>query len=121
MGQLLRKFAAVASALIVAGCAVAEPVIEARSAVPVRRMWVQTIPRGAYVEVNGEYVGLAPRLVYVEATESGRPRSLTKVTATDTPSGAWVQEVLMPRAAVPERLLLDIRPWMSASPALSWR
>ena len=74
-----------------------------------RWIYVNTIPRGGYIERNGEYIGVAPIMVSVEATQSGRPIFPNRIRATDTPTGAWTEEVLTGLHPVPERMLLDMR------------
>ena len=85
-----------------------------------RDVLVQTIPRGAYVERNNEYIGVAPIAVRVRTSESGYPLGSVVIRATDTPTGAHVWRRLQRGEPVPERLLLDIRPWLEARPALSF-
>ena len=86
-----------------------------------RDVLVQTIPRGAYVERNNEYIGVAPIAVRVRTSAEGLPVGPSVVIrATDTPSGAHVWRRIQRGEPVPERLLLDIRPWLEARPALSF-
>ena len=86
-----------------------------------REILVQTIPRGAYIERNNEYIGVAPIAVRVRTSAEGLPVGPSVVIrATDTPSGAHVWRRIQRGEAVPERLLLDIRPWLEARPALSF-
>lgn len=83
---------------------------------------VQTIPRGAYVERDEEYVGVAPIEVPVRVwRDSGRLVRSVKLRAVDVSTGAWVQRVVTPYAPTPERVMLDMRAWMEPRPALSWR
>ena len=107
--------------MILAGC-VSAPEPRPSPVVVERSVLVQSIPRGAYVERDGEYLGVAPMAVPVRVwQDSGRLVRAVKLRAVDTPTGAWVERVVTPFAPTPERVLLDIRPWMDARPALSWR
>jgi len=99
-------------ALLLGACA---PKPEPEPYVPVsytREIVVQTIPRGAYISRNNEYIGVAPITVTVETTASGRPTVPVQIRATDTPTGSYVTEVLNPLHKVPEKMLLDIRPYL---------
>jgi hypothetical protein len=109
------------------GCAAKK---ESEPYVPVvhtREVLVQTIPRGAYISRNHEYIGVAPIVVTVRSTSSGRPVSPTRIRATDTPTGSFVEKILNPIHQVPEKMLLDIRPWLHKPPVgkdlhvLSWQ
>ncbi len=98
--------------LLVAGCATRpepepEPIVEHW-----REVLVQTIPRGAYVERDNEYIGVAPIHVRVRTSEGGYPKRRVRITATDTPTGSYVFKVLMPGEVVPEKMLMDIRPYL---------
>jgi hypothetical protein len=98
--------------LLVAGCAATpepepEPIVEHW-----REVLVQTIPRGAYVERDNEYIGVAPIHVRVRTSDGGYPKRRVRITATDTPTGSYVFKVLMPGEAVPEKMLMDIRPYL---------
>lgn len=111
----LRLTALGAAAIGLAGCATTQQ--ESGPSGPVkgkREILVQTIPRGAYVERDNEYIGVAPIIVPVDAWEdSGRLLRTVVIRATDTPTGAWTQKVLTPYSPTPERVLLDIRPWLT--------
>ena len=111
----LRLTALGAAAIGLAGCATTQQ--ESGPSGPVkgkREILVQTIPRGAYVERDNEYIGVAPIIVPVDAWEdSGRLLRTVLIRATDTPTGAWTQKVLTPYSPTPERVLLDIRPWLT--------
>lgn len=99
-------------ALLVGACA-QKP--EPETYVPVkytREILVQTIPRGAYISRNNEYIGVAPITVTVETTAYGRPKVPVQIRGTDTPTGSFVTEVLNPLHEVPQKILLDIRPYM---------
>jgi hypothetical protein len=107
--------ALVAAAAALAGCASKQPDAAPLGPVKVKReILVQTIPRGAYVERDNEYIGVAPIVVPVDAWEdSGRLLRTVVIRATDTPTGAWTRKVLTPYSPTPERVLLDIRPWLT--------
>jgi hypothetical protein len=94
---------------------VAAPVVE-----HFREILVQTIPRGAYIERNSEYIGLAPIVVRVRTSATGRPVGPVVVRATDVASGASAWQRLYQSEEVPVRMLLDIRPFMESRPALSF-
>ena len=102
-------------ALLLGGCATTpEPAIEA----PVehwREILVQTIPRGGYVERNNEYIGVAPIVVKVRTSESGYPQGVVRITATDTATGSNVWKVLTRNEVVPEKMLMDIRPYLPSA------
>jgi hypothetical protein len=123
--EALSRFGARAGAAVVAavlaGCATGpepEPVPEVEH---FREILVQTIPRGGYIERNNEYIGVAPIKVRVRTSESGYPRGPSVVIwATDTPTGGYVWRRLQRGEPVPERMLLDIRPFLEARPALSF-
>ena len=104
-----RAGAAVVAAVLV-GCATPEPVasVEERHA---RFTVVQSIPRGAWIEVNGAYQGTAPVSVETETSSSGWPRRVVVVRATDVSSGAF-EEKRFYGEAMPERVLFDLRPWI---------
>jgi hypothetical protein len=100
----------------VVGCASPEPVAAPGPRLSptegVRYTMVQTIPRGAYVERGNEYVGPAPVLVEFRTDGRGKPKHPMYVTATDVATGAFVWRRLSPLEPVPERMLLDLRPFM---------
>lgn len=86
-----------------------------------REVLVQTIPRGGYVERNNEYMGVAPIAVRVRTSVEGLPVGPSVVIrATDTATGGYVWRRLQRGEAVPERMLMDIRPWLEPRPALSF-
>lgn len=78
-----------------------------------RDILVQTIPRGGYVSRNGEYIGMAPISVSIETTSDGYPKRWNTIRATDTPTAAWRQEEVSPQHKAPEKMLIDIRPYLS--------
>lgn len=77
-----------------------------------REILVQTIPRGAYVERDNEYIGVAPVIVPIETDSYGHPRDWHAIRATDTPTGAWREKRLSKSQPVPEKMLIDIRPYL---------
>jgi len=123
METLSRACARAGAAVVLAalvGCATGPepepvPVVE-----HFREILVQTIPRGAYIERNSEYIGLAPVVVRVRTSATGRPVGPVVVRATDVASGAHVWQRLYQSEEVPERMLLDIRPFLEPRPALSF-
>ena len=78
-----------------------------------RDILVQTIPRRGYVTRNGEYIGMAPISVSIETTSDGYPKRWNTIRATDTPTGAWRQEEVSPQHKAPEKMLIDVRPYLS--------
>lgn len=100
-------------AMTLAGCTTTAPDPEPVAPIEhTRDILVQTIPRGGYVERNNEYIGVAPIVVKVRTSSRGYPLRATRITATDTPTGAWVEKMLLPGDPVPERMLMDVRPYI---------
>jgi hypothetical protein len=83
-----------------------------------REILVQTIPRGAYIERDNEYIGVAPISVPIETDSDGNSRDWHTIRATDTPTGAWVEKRLPRWKPVPEKMLMDIRPYLSPPPVM---
>jgi len=112
MGVLSRKFATAAAAVVLAGCAAGpEPEREVSMTLPapeIRRVMVQSIPRGAWVERDNEYMGVAPMEVPVEVRSDGHAQRITVIRVQDW-TGAWERKVLTSVAPVPERMLFDLR------------
>jgi hypothetical protein len=79
-----------------------------------RDILVQTIPRGAYVERDNEYIGVAPITVTVETDSYGNLRDWHTIRATDTPTGAWSEKRVSRLQPAPEKMLIDIRPYLAA-------
>lgn len=121
MGLLSRAFVGVAAAVVVAGCASA-PVREVSRTLPAelapRRVLVQSIPRGAWVERDNEYLGVAPLEVEVPVRSDGHARRLTVIRVQDF-TGAWERKVLTTVAPVPEWMLFDLRGLSGYSPGVS--
>jgi len=105
---------------MLAGCASA-PEREVSMTLPapeVRRVLVQTIPRGAWVERDNEYLGVAPLEVPVEVRSDGSARRITVIRVQDW-TGAWERKVLTSVAPVPERMLFDLRGLSGYAPGVS--
>ena len=121
MGLLSRAFVGVAAAVVGAGCASA-PVREVSRTLPAepapRRVLVQSIPRGAWVERDNEYLGVAPLEVEVPVRSDGHARRLTVIRVQDF-TGAWERKLLTTVAPVPERMLFDLRGLSGYSPGVS--
>jgi hypothetical protein len=83
-----------------------------------REILVQTIPRGAYVEKDNEYIGVAPISVPIETDSDGNSRDWHTIRATDTATGAWSEKRLRNWKPVPEKMLIDIRPYLTPQPGL---
>jgi hypothetical protein len=77
-----------------------------------REILVQTIPRGAYIERDNEYIGVAPISVTVQTDSDGDLRDWHTIRATDTPTGAWSEKRLSRGQLAPEKMLIDIRPYL---------
>lgn len=122
--ELLSRFAQRAGAAVIAavlvGCAATPepvaPVVVERYASLVT---VQSIPRGAWIEVDGGYQGVAPIAVEVETSSSGRPRRLVVIRATDISSGAF-EEKRFYGAPMPDKVLFDLRPWIRPVDAVTF-
>lgn len=115
-----RAGAAVVAAVLV-GCASGPEPVAVPEVEHFREILVQTIPRGGYVERNNEYIGVAPIAVRVRTSQGGFPQGESVVIrATDTASGAYVWRRLQRGEAVPERMLMDIRPFLDPVPALTF-
>ncbi len=78
-----------------------------------RYILVQTIPCGAYVERDNEYIGVAPINAPIDTDSYGNTRSSHTIRATDTPTGAWAEKRIPNWKPVPEKILIDIRPYLS--------
>lgn len=116
MTRIVFILAAVAAG---AGCAAPEPVVVAPVAEPApRRVLVQTIPRGAWVERDNEYLGVAPLVVEVPVRSNGHARRLTVIRVQDW-TGAWERKILTTVAPVPERMLFDLRGLSGYRPGVS--
>lgn len=122
MGALSRVIerAGAAVVLAVVGCAaqpepVVAPVVERYATL----VTVQSIPRGAWIEVDGGYKGVAPISVEVETSSSGWPRRLVVIRATDVASGAF-EEKRFYGAPMPDKVLFDLRPWIRPGPSLTF-
>lgn len=125
--ETLSRFAERAGAALVAvaivGCASGpEAARELSRTLPAelapRRVLVQTIPRGAWVERDNEYLGVAPLEVEVPVRSDGHARRLTVIRVQDF-TGAWERKVLTTVAPVPERMLFDLRGLSDYAPGVS--
>jgi hypothetical protein len=110
-------------AAVVVGCASApDAARELSRTLPAelapRRVLVQTIPRGAWVERDNEYMGVAPLVVEVPVRSDGHARRLTVIRVQDW-TGAWERKVLTTVAPVPERMLFDLRGLSGYRPGVS--
>ncbi len=83
-----------------------------------RYILVQTIPRGAYVERDNEYIGMAPIAVPIDTDSNGNTRDWHTIRATDTPTGVWAEKRLGHWKPVPEKMLIDIRPYLTPQQSL---
>ena len=101
-----------------AGCAAPEPVVVPVAELAPRRVLVQTIPRGAWVERDNEYLGVAPLTVEVPIRSNGHARRLTVIRVQDW-TGAWERKILTTVAPVPERMLFDLRGLSGYAPGVS--
>ena len=115
-----RAGAAVIAALLV-GCA-SGPVASAPPVLAppvVTGVIVQSIPRGAWIEVDGGYKGMAPILVGVEVNSLGKPRRVVRIRATDVESGAFEEKAFY-GARMPDKVLFDLRPWIRRPEVLTF-
>jgi hypothetical protein len=80
---------------------------------------VQSIPRGAWIEVDGGYVGTAPVVVAVEVNSLHKPRRVVSIRATDVQSGAF-EEKRFYGAPMPDKVLFDLRPWIRRPEVLTF-
>jgi hypothetical protein len=80
---------------------------------------VQSIPRGAWIEVDGGYQGTAPVTVAVEVNSLGKPRRVVRIRATDVGSGAF-EEKRFYGAPMPDKVLFDLRPWIKRPEVLTF-
>lgn len=115
MTRIVFILAAVAAG---AGCAAPEPVVAPVAEPAPRRVLVQTIPRGAWVERDNEYLGVAPLVVEVPVRANGHARRLTVIRVQDF-TGAWERKILTTVAPVPERMLFDLRGLSGYRPGVS--
>jgi hypothetical protein len=109
-----------AASQMMGGCTTTTPATPEVEVDHYREVLVQTIPRGAYVERNNEYIGVAPIAVRVRTSEGGYPLGRVRITATDTPTGAHVWKELLRNEQVPEKMLMDIRPFLNPTPSLTF-
>jgi hypothetical protein len=101
-------------AVVLVGCASGpEPAAEVPALPEPIVTWVtvQSIPRGAWIEVDGGYQGTAPVTVAVEVNSLGKPRRVVQIRATDVVSGAFEEKRFYGRP-MPDKVLFDLRPWI---------
>jgi hypothetical protein len=116
-----RAGAAVIAGLLI-GCASGPEPAAQVPALPepiVRGVMVQSIPRGAWIEVDGGYAGTAPIVAAVEVNSLGKPRRVVRIRATDVGSGAF-EEKRFYGAPMPEKVLFDLRPWIKRPEVLTF-
>ncbi len=116
-----RACAALVAALVI-GCASGPrpPAVVASLPEPiVTWVTVQSIPRGAWIEVDGGYVGTAPVVVAVEVNSLHKPRRVVRIRATDVGSGAF-EEKRFYGAPMPDKVLFDLRPWIKRPEVLTF-
>lgn len=111
LSRFVERTGAAVVAVLVLGCAAGpeaapEPPMLERI---VSAVTVQSIPRGAWIEVDGGYVGTAPATVAVDVSSSGRPRRLVRIRATDVGSGAFEEKSFYGQP-MPDKVLFDLRP-----------
>ena len=106
-------------ALALAGCAVTPNDYNTEQALPVLTIEVRSIPTGAVIYVNAEYVGTTPLQLKVVADKFGdwgRPTRIQAFVPHDTQS--YEQAVYPAGTRVPSRLLLRVpryTHWYSAT------
>lgn len=108
VSRIYKSTAGALICLAAAGCATPKPVVTVLEERHARMTLVQSIPRGAWIEVDGGYRGTAPATVETETSSSGRPRRVVTIRATDVASGAW-EEKRFYGAPMPEKVLFDLR------------
>jgi hypothetical protein len=116
-----RACAALVAGLVI-GCASGPrpPAVVASLPEPiVAGVTVQSIPRGAWIEVDGGYVGTAPVVVAVEVNSLHKPRRVVRIRATDVGSGAF-EEKRFYGAPMPDKVLFDLRPWIKRPEVLTF-
>jgi hypothetical protein len=122
LSRVVERAGAALIAGLVMGCASGpEPaaVVEALPAPIVTGVSVQSIPRGAWIEVDGGYVGTAPVVVAVEVNSLHKPRRVVSIRATDVQSGAFEEKRFYGRP-MPDKVLFDLRPWIKRPEVLTF-
>lgn len=122
LSRAVERAGAALVAAVLVGCASGpEPAAEA-SALPERivaGVTIQSIPRGAWIEVDGGYVGTAPAVVAVEVNALNKPRRVVSIRATDVESGAFEEKRFYGRP-MPDKVLFDLRPWIRRPEVLTF-
>lgn len=100
---------------VVAGCAAGPGASPEQPAfvMPERSAIIQSIPRGCWVEVDGEYLGRAPVVATVRTYENGAVARPVRVRVSDLTGGAYEEKVWAPGQRWPEKILFDVRPFMA--------
>ena len=122
LSRVAERAGAALVAVLVIGCASGPEPAAQVPALPepiVRGVMVQSIPRGAWIEVDGGYAGTAPIVASVEVNSLGRPRRVVRIRATDVASGAF-EEKRFYGAPMPEKVLFDLRPWIKRPEVLTF-
>lgn len=106
-------------ALLLAGCAT-DPVPERyRSAEPVATIEVATLPPGALIYLNNEYLGTSPLTVKLVADQFGKWKQASIIRAVVPHDTVAYEEMVYPRGyRVPSRVLLRVpgyTHWYSAT------
>jgi len=122
LSRFVERAVAALVAVVVVGCASGPEPAAAPAALPepvVRGVMIQSIPRGAWIEVDGAYAGTAPVVAAVEVNALGKPRRVVVMRATDVASGAF-EEKRFYGSPLPERVLFDLRPWIKRPEGLTF-
>jgi hypothetical protein len=122
LSRFVERAGAALIAVLVMGCASGPGPAAEVAALPepiVTGVTVQSIPRGAWIEVDGGYVGTAPVVVAVEVNSLHKPRRLVRIRATDVQSGAF-EEKRFYGAPMPDKVLFDLRPWIKRPEVLTF-
>ena len=122
LSRFVERAGAALIAVLVVGCASGPGPAAEVAALPepiVTGVTVQSIPRGAWIEVDGGYVGTAPAVVAVEVNSLHKPRRVVRIRATDVGSGAF-EEKRFYGAPMPDKVLFDLRPWIKRPEVLTF-
>ena len=122
LSRFVERAGAALVAVLVMGCASGPGPAAEVAALPepiVTGVTVQSIPRGAWIEVEGGYAGTAPVVVAVEVNSLNKPRRVVRIRATDVASGAF-EEKRFYGAPMPDKVLFDLRPWIKRPEVLTF-